>query len=76
MRWISKTPPGYVWEDDSWFNEKDRKTYMPDMQSRQWRGENEIIEFPPKTKTFTVQETNLKWSKLFNGPNTSVNQTR
>jgi hypothetical protein len=53
MRWISKEPPIYVWQGDTWFNERDGKEYYADISTRVWRQEEQtfvFIDFPKKTQ--------------------------
>jgi len=53
MKWISKKPPLYVWEDDEWFNEIDGICYQCDIKQRiWWQTGRTSISFPPKTKVF------------------------
>lgn len=49
IQWISKTPPEYVWSNDSWYNEKDGNIYTPNIQSMCW--EHQEVKFPFTKKT-------------------------
>lgn len=49
MRWISKTPPGYVWQDDEWYRETDAKVFIAKIENSRWEGDGENVPFPPKT---------------------------
>lgn len=57
MEWGSKEPPLYVWEGDTWYNERDKLTYKADLGKLIWHhyafeGDQfpKTIPFPPKTK--------------------------
>ncbi len=55
MEWISKTPPIYVYGEDTWRNEKDNKTYKPDLANNRWVTDDGEIFFPNKTKVMNGQ---------------------
>lgn len=53
MKWISNNdPPLYLRPLDTWYNQKDKKTYDANIHDRFWiaQGSLEIIYFPKKTK--------------------------
>lgn len=53
MRWISKQLPHYVWEDDTWYNEQNRRVYGAISKQPIWKCLDDDlpdIHFPPKTK--------------------------
>lgn len=56
MKFISKTPPQYVWKDDIWQRDPDDKEFKPDLTLNCWVSvDNEMqekIPFPKKTKSF------------------------
>jgi hypothetical protein len=49
-KWISKHPPIYVWDADTWYNEIDKKEYTADVKDLSWKCEDCRVAFPPKTK--------------------------
>ena len=49
MQWISREPPIYVWEGDTWRNEKEDKIYVANLDTRSWISGIDTIEFPKKT---------------------------
>ncbi len=64
MKWISNDdPPLYVWEGDTWYNEKDKKEYNCVIRDRLWMyeyiGEISSIAFPRKTKIMTQNHVNM-----------------
>lgn len=51
MKIISKVPPEYVWEADTWYNEREKKEYYPDIEQMVWKREGEKdIPFPKKCR--------------------------
>lgn len=48
MQWIAKDPPIYVHPDDTWYCERDRKVYKPDMQKLAWVCGDIVKPFPLK----------------------------
>ncbi len=50
MRWISKTPPIYVWATDEWYSEKEDITYVPDMKKQVWVSKDKTVPFVKNTK--------------------------
>lgn len=54
MMWISNNdPPLYVWDGDTWYNQKDRITYKCDIHNRTWFVSQNSIPFPKKTHIMT-----------------------
>ncbi len=50
-RWVSKDAPIYVWKDDIWFNERNKKEYTVDLENQCWICEGELpVFFTKKTK--------------------------
>lgn len=53
MRWISKEPPLYAWDQDTWYNERDKCVYTCDLAKNCWcqiDDSSKVIPFPKKTK--------------------------
>ena len=51
MNWISNgDPPIYVWNKDTWYNQKDKLTYFIDNLNKGWRCEDKFYAFTKKTK--------------------------
>ncbi len=50
MQWIAKDGPIYVWSGDTWFNERDKEIYHPDLARKAWVCGEKIVEFTKKTK--------------------------
>lgn len=48
--WYSKSQPIYVFLGDRWFNERNNKMYVADLDKMEWVGESDRIPFPPKCK--------------------------
>lgn len=56
MRWISNgDPPLYVWEDDQWYDQKTKTTYLAVLESRRWMNAFyfSVIDFPKKTRVMS-----------------------
>jgi len=56
MKWVSNgDPPLYVREGDTWYNQKDKITYVVYVDQRTWVNLDRpgLIEFPKKTRIFT-----------------------
>lgn len=49
-RWISKDPPIYIWWGDVWFNERDKREYMPCKERQAWVCGDDVMPFTKKTK--------------------------
>ncbi len=61
MLWVSNSdPPLYVWEDDEWYNQKDKITYKAYPEERNWGNAFLLvfIEFPKKTRIMNEIRTN------------------
>lgn len=54
MRWVSNgDSPIYIWKDDEWYNQKDKTTYKPEFNRREWTAnEKQSIPFSKKVKLF------------------------
>lgn len=50
MNWIAKYPPLYLWEGDTWYNEKTGTVFEPDFSARMWNCGDESIPFHKNTK--------------------------
>lgn len=52
MQWISKSPPMYVWEEDTWLREMNPgyKKYSVDLNQQAWVSEDDKFLFTKKTK--------------------------
>ena len=51
MKWISNNDqPIYVWNGDTWYNQKDKLTYILDIQKQCWHCDSIIVPFTKKTK--------------------------
>lgn len=52
MKWIAshRSPPIYIWHDDEWYNETDKKTYIPNFNSMCW--ECGGVKFPFTKKVY------------------------
>lgn len=51
MKWVSKNAPMYVYLDDYWERETDRKAFKPDKKLKGWVADDgEIVHWSPKTK--------------------------
>lgn len=61
MEWISKDQPIYVWEGDTWYNERDKLTYFPDLINQCWSVGLKINE---PIHYFTKKTRIMKKSKL------------
>jgi len=49
MRWVSKDPPIYVRDGDSWKNERNRIHYVASVHTRRWMSPDNEIQMPKKT---------------------------
>jgi hypothetical protein len=50
MRIFSRRPPLYVWPNLIWYNEREKKEYVADIESLQWVSGDKTIAFPSKTE--------------------------
>lgn len=58
MLWKAKesSKPIYVWKDDQWYNESDKRIYYADIDKRLWYNDDRIIDFDKKTKVIHAVE--------------------
>lgn len=50
MVWSSRRPPIYIWAEDKWYNETNKKVYEADIEHGVWRSGEEVVPFTPKCK--------------------------
>ena len=51
MKWVSKNAPIYIYLDDEWERESDRKVFKPDEKKKGWVAEDgEVVLWNPKSK--------------------------
>ena len=51
MRWISNgDAPIYIWEGDTWYNQRDKLTYYVNLIRQCWSSGDSCIYFTKKTK--------------------------
>jgi len=49
--WTGRSIPRYVWGDDIWYNESDRRTYKADVERLLWVSEDgSMIPFPKECR--------------------------
>lgn len=50
-QWVSKDPPIYVFIDDCWMRETDKKIFYSDLEKQCWKSEDgEIIPWTKRTR--------------------------